>query len=139
MNDYAIQTYLHGLVHLFADRCEEKSTIEELRELLSDEDRWVEAYSLFDRIRRKTLDAEKDENWLLAHQYVFEEICAKTIFNLTNPDAPFDADSPFFVIPIALSFARALGIADEEVIRIIAHQSRQHRFSGHTAARRQNN
>jgi hypothetical protein len=115
-----IQPYLQGLVDLFLARCTEKSTMEELKELLSNQDRWIKAHELFDRIRRKYLDADKCKNSLLASQYYFEEICAKTMFNLTSTDAPFDADSPFFVIPIALSFARDLGIADEEVIRIVA-------------------
>jgi hypothetical protein len=117
-----IQPFLQGLVGLFLARCTENSTMEELKELLSNQDRWIEAHALFDRIRRKTLGAVKQKNRLLASQYSFEEICTKTMFNLTDTDAPFDADSPFFVIPIALSFARALGIPDEdeEVMRIVA-------------------
>ena len=115
-----IQPYLQELVELFLAKCTEKSTMEELRELLSNQGRWTEAHALFSRIRRKTLDADKRKNSLLASQYSFEEICAKTMFNLTDTDAPFDADSPFFVLPIALDLARALGIADKEVIRIVA-------------------
>jgi hypothetical protein len=115
-----IEPYLQGLVDLFLARCIEKSTMEELKELLSNQDRWIEAHLLFDRIRRKALDAVKRKNSLLASQYSFEEICAKTMFNLTDTDAPFDADSPFFVVPIALHLARALGMADKEVIRIVA-------------------
>ena len=115
-----IQHYLLGLVDLFLPGCTEKSTMEELKELLSNEDQWIKAHALFDRIRCKTLDALRRQNSLLASQYSFEEICSKTIFNLTDTYAPFDADSPFFVIPIALCFARALGIADEEVVRIVA-------------------
>jgi hypothetical protein len=124
MDDFdQIQHGLQGLIDLFLVRCTEKSTMEELKELLSNQNRWVKAHTLFDRIRRKTLDAVEHKNKLLASQYSFEEICAKTIFNLTDTNAPFDADSPFFVIPIALSFARALGIADEEFIRTIAPQN----------------
>jgi hypothetical protein len=121
MNDGdQIQPYLQGLVDLFLARCMEKSTMKELQDLLAHQDRWIEAHALFNRIRSKTLDAEKSNNGLLARQYLFEEICAKTIFNLTSTDAPFDADSPYFVIPIALDLARALRIKDEEVIRIVA-------------------
>jgi len=115
-----IQPYLQGLVDLFLVRCTEKSTMGELKELLSNQDRWIEAHALFDRIRRKALGALKRKDGLLTNQYSFEEICAKTMFNLTHTHVPFDADSPFFVIPIAFSFARALGIADEEVMRIVA-------------------
>jgi hypothetical protein len=53
-------------------------------------------------------------------QYSFEDICAKTLFNLANTDAPFDSDSPYFVIPFALDLARAVGIEDEEVVQIVA-------------------
>jgi hypothetical protein len=115
-----IQPYLQGLVDLFLARCTEKATMEELKELLSNQDRWIEAHTLFDRVRSKTVGALKCKNSLLARQYAFEEICAKTMFNLTDTDAPFDPDSPFFVIPFVLSFAEALGIAAEEVIRIVA-------------------
>lgn len=115
-----IQPYLQGFVDFFLARCAEKSTMEELKELLSNQDHWIKAHSLFDRIRSKALGAVNSKNSLLASQYCFEEICANTMFNLTDTDAPFDADSPFFLIPIAFSFARALGIADEEVLRIVA-------------------
>jgi hypothetical protein len=109
-----------GLIDLFLRRCSEKATMEELKRLLLDSDRWVEAHSLFDRIRRKTLEADRSKNRLLQVQYSFEEICAKTLFNLANTDAPFDSDSPYFVIPFALDLGRSVGIDDEEVIRIVA-------------------
>ncbi len=94
--------------------------MEELRQLLLDSDRWGEAHALFNRIRHKTLDADRTKNHRLSIQYSFEEICAKTLFNLTVTDAPFDSDSPYFVIPLALELARTLRIEDEEVIRIVA-------------------
>lgn len=111
---------LLGLIDLFLLNCPEKTTLEQLRRLLLDSDRWVEAHGLFDRIRRKTLEADRSKDPLLQVQYSFEEICAKTLFNLANTDAPFDSDSPYFVIPLALDLSRALGIEDEEVIRIVA-------------------
>lgn len=52
------------------------------------------------------------------HQYGFEEICAKTLYNMSGhvPGGewpyPFDDDSPFWVVPLAVGFARALGVAD---------------------------
>jgi hypothetical protein len=128
-----VQPYLQGLVELFLARCPDKSTMEELKELLSNQDRWIEAHALFSRIRSKLLDVDDrirllarsklldvdNRTRLLASQYSFEEICAKTMFNLTDTNAPFDADWPFFVIPFALHLARDLGIADEEVIWIV--------------------
>ena len=40
------------------------------------------AHALFDRIRQKTLVAERAGESDLAAQYLFEEICAKTLYNL---------------------------------------------------------
>ena len=115
-----ILSSLQGLLDLFLARCPEKSTLKELDQLWKDSDRWIEAHTLFDRIRRKTLEADKSKNRLLAIQYSFEETCAKTLFNLTNTDAPFDADSPYFIVPFAIYLGRVLQIGDEEVIRIVA-------------------
>ena len=48
----------------------------------------------------------------------FEEICAKTLYNISGHikgrefPYPFDDDSPFWVFPIAVGFARALGLPD---------------------------
>ena len=47
-----------------------------------------------------------------------EEICAKTLYNMSGHikgrefPYPFDDDAPFWVLPIAVGFARALGIPD---------------------------
>lgn len=46
-------------------------------------------------------------------------LSAKTLFNLTRPSAPFDPDSPYWVIKNALSLAKALDIPSEKVIEIV--------------------
>lgn len=109
-----------GLANLFAKHSAERSTLDELRQMLSDDAHWQRAHELFDRIRHKTLEAVKRKNHLLATQYSFEEICAKTLFNLTDTNAPFDPDAPYFVIPFALKLARVFQISDAEVIEIVA-------------------
>lgn len=43
-------------------------------------------------------------------QCAFEEICAKTLYNLSGEPAPFDADSPFWVIPLAINLGANLGL-----------------------------
>jgi hypothetical protein len=111
---------MQSLVRLFAPRCADRQTMEELERMLADEDQWVRAHDLFDRIRRKTLVASREGNETLEVQYCFEEICAKALFNLTDTDAPFDEDSPYWIIPNAFGLARALEIDDSQVLRIVA-------------------
>jgi hypothetical protein len=93
--------------------------MDELRQLLPVRDRWQRAHDLFQRIRRKNLDAHLRGDQLLESQYLFEEVCAKTIYNLSGHSAPFDADSPYWIVPNAFALARTLQIDDREVLRII--------------------
>jgi hypothetical protein len=81
--------------------------------------KWKTCYSLFQQIRTKTLRADKKSDRLLQHQYSFEEICAKTLYNMSVPPenyawanpAPFDEDSADYVFPIADGFADYLKIS----------------------------
>ena len=114
-----VRPHLEGLIDLFLPSCTDRSTMGELKELLSNQDRWLEAHALFRRIRIKTLASIERGDKTLECQYCFEEICAKTMFNLTDTNAPFDLDSPFFVIPIAIRFARISRISDAEVVRVV--------------------
>src|SRR5262249_721793 len=82
------------LSNLFAESCPERSTLDELRQMLPDHTHWKKAHDLFDRIRKKTLTAIKNEDQLLEAQYEFEEACTKTLYNLGRHPAPFDPDSP---------------------------------------------
>jgi hypothetical protein len=45
-------------------------------------------------------------------QYAFEEMRAKTLYNVTNAPVPYDADCPFWVLPLALELGRALDVTD---------------------------
>jgi hypothetical protein len=110
-----------ALIQLFYDRCSDRSTLTELQGMIGNYRSWGQAHDLFDRIRGKTLKAERsggDE--ILVHQYLFEEICAKTLYNLSGERAPFDADSPYWILPNAIAFARIIGIHESKVIEIIA-------------------
>jgi hypothetical protein len=86
--------------------------------MASDDDTWRYGHELFSRIRDKTIKADTVKDKLLQHQYSFEELCAKTLYNMSGHikggefPYPFDDDSPFWVIPLAVGFARALGVAD---------------------------
>jgi len=53
-------------------------------------------------------------------QYHFEESCAKTLFNLTRSNAPFDPDAPYWVIKNVLLLAKKTGVPVEKVVEIIA-------------------
>lgn len=109
---------IREMVRFFLPRCADQSTLRELDEMASDGREWRHAHALFRRIRDKTLRADAAGDRLLQHQYCFEEICAKTLYNMSGhvPGGEFpyrfDNDSPFWVIPIAVGFARALGVAD---------------------------
>jgi hypothetical protein len=109
---------IQEMVRFFLPRCSDQSTLRELEDMASDDQKWRYAHALFSRIRDKTLRAEAAKDLLLQHQHSFEEICAKTLYNMSGhaPGGvwpyPFDDDSPFWVIPIAVEFARALGVAD---------------------------
>jgi hypothetical protein len=110
------------MVRFFLPRCVDKSTLCELEDMASDDLKWRYAHALFSRIHDKTMCADSTKNSLLQHQYSFEEICAKTLYNMSGhaPGGqfpyPFDDDSPFWVIPIAVGFARALGVEDPCIV-----------------------
>ncbi|MCP3871982.1 MAG: hypothetical protein GY699_02360, partial [Desulfobacteraceae bacterium] len=85
---------------------------EELQKLISvtkDRQRWAKAHAYFDEVRRKNLKAIKNKQLRLEYLYSYIEICYKAIFNLTYPSAPFDPDSPYFIIPIALEYCDGMG------------------------------
>ena len=108
------------LVELFAERCKDRGTLDELAAMAADRGRWSKAHGLFGRIRQKTLVAERAGDRTLAAQYLFEEICAKTLYNLSGEPAPFDADSPYWIVPNAFALARRIGIDDTEVLAVVA-------------------
>ncbi len=109
------------MARFFLPYCRDQSTMRELAEMAADSPKWRYAHDLFDRIRGKTLRADDANDHLLQHQYSFEDICAKTLFNLSEFPAPFDGDSAFWVFPIAVSFARALGGAPLSVCAHLRH------------------
>jgi hypothetical protein len=100
----------------FEGRCEDKETLRRLITLANDKSRRKQAHALFTEIRKKTLAAGKRGDQLAVAQYAFEEICAKTLYNLTCESAPFDPDSPFWILPRALELGRMLGITDASEI-----------------------
>ena len=111
---------IQGLVGVFKPHCRDCSTLTELAEIAADRTRWRTGKQLFERIREKTLKAERMGDRVLEAQCLFEEECAKTLFNLSTRLGGFDADCPFNIVPEAFALARYLNIPDSEIVRIIA-------------------
>ena len=90
-----------------------------IKDMVWESHTWPKAHALFTDIRRKTLKVEKSGDRRSTCQYLFEEICAKTLFNMSRSSAPFDPDSPYWIVPNALSFGREIGIPDADIVRAI--------------------
>jgi hypothetical protein len=107
------------LVEVFAARVDDRSTLDDLHRMIGDKSSWHKAHDHFDRVRRKSLAADRSDLRAIT-QYCFEEACAKTLFNMTDTNAPFDEYSPYWVVPQALRLARRLGIDETEITTIVA-------------------
>jgi hypothetical protein len=101
---------MRGLFEVFEPLCKDKQCLQALATMASNRDRWRDAHGLFQDIRQKTLAAEMMGDDLRLAQCAFEEICAKTLYNLSGSPAPFDADSAFWVMPLAMQFGAKLGM-----------------------------
>ena len=113
------------LLETLAPHCRDRETFDWLLEATHDKSKWQKAHGVFGHIRSKYLKAEKRGHKLLMAQYQFEEICAKTIYNMSGMPAPFDADSPYWLVPNAISFVRTAGLSDSVVINCLSLQRDQ--------------
>lgn len=100
------------MLAVFEGACKDVDTLGRLRKIASDRERWAGAHSLFQEIRQKTLKAEKAGDPATLAQYAFEEICAKTLYNLSGSTAPFDADSAFWIVPLGVALGREIGFVE---------------------------
>jgi hypothetical protein len=110
---------MKGLITLFRPHCQDQTTLDELTTLIEDKAKWRRGHDLFGRIRKKMLAADRAHDQRLIAQYAFEEVCAKTLYNLSGEPGPFDRDVPFRIVPNAILFGRALDVPDLEVVRAI--------------------
>jgi hypothetical protein len=110
---------MQRLVEVFAAHVNDRSTLDDLHRMIADKSSWHSSHDHFDRVRRKSLAADRNDLKAIT-QYCFEEACAKTLFNMTGTNAPFDQDSPYWVVPQALRLARRLGIDETEITTIVA-------------------
>ena len=118
----AITTDIERLLELFSRHCTDRESLDELLVVVRNPSQWHTAHGLFQRIRKKTLVAERSKNGTAIAQCLFEEICAKTLYNLSGEPAPFDADSPYWVVPNAIALGRHVGVAESAVLASISLQ-----------------
>ena len=122
-NGRAMLRTMKELCEFFATRCEDRDTLDKLVTTIGDRGSWKSSRTLFNQIRAKNLKAERRQDILAQTQYAFEEVCAKTLYNLTHEPAPFDPDSPYWIVPLALKLAKKLGATEHQIIEIVAGRS----------------
>ncbi|QJX00282.1 hypothetical protein [Frigoriglobus tundricola] len=106
-----------SLLRLFEPRASDPESAAQVAALAADSTKWPNAHRLFDEVRRRWL-ATTDP--LRQGQYVFEELCLKTLYNETAAIDPFDSDSPYYVVPCAIGRARQVGVPVQRVLDIVA-------------------
>ena len=111
---------IRKLLEIIATAVADRDTIDELLQGIDDQRRWKDAHALFSRIRQKTLRAHAANDGRLIAQYVFEEYCAKAIYNESGERAPFDSGCAFWVIPFAFAAARELGVDQSRVLAVVS-------------------
>jgi len=105
--------------NLFLESTEDPEELQKLISVAKDRQRWIKAHAYFDEVRRKNLKAIENKQIKLESLYSYIEICYKALFNLTYPSAPFDLDSPYFIIPTALKYCDTAGIDRNRIIEMI--------------------
>ena len=110
---------LARLLDLLAPHCADRETFDWLRAAVDDKGRWRGAHGVYGHISNKQLTAERLGRKKESAQYRFEAMCAKTLYNLSGADAPFDADSPYWIVPTALAFARQSDVDERHVLSCV--------------------
>ncbi len=113
---------IRNLALLLSTRSEDPGTLQTIISYTNDRGRWEKAHGLFDQIRSKTNKASRRGDKTLEAQYLFEEACVKTLYNLGRHSAPFDPDSPYWIIPNALRAGQLLGFNDSDILNQIRTQ-----------------
>ncbi len=103
---------------LFRPSCKDTETLDELRMLLHEPRDWVKAHYLSTRIRTKAIQAVKQGDLKGEMQFSFEETCAKALHNLSDSKKPFEYDTPYWIIPLALKLAKVLDLDPRQILDI---------------------
>jgi hypothetical protein len=106
------------LLVFFRPHCRDTETLDELRLLLAEPRDWIKAHYLSTRIRTRAISAVKEGDLRGEMQFSFEETCAKTLHNLSDAKRPFDPDTPYWVIPLALKLAKVLDLDPHPILDI---------------------
>jgi hypothetical protein len=113
---------IRNLATLFLAHSKDTDTLRTIIDYTNDRSRWEKAHGLFDQIRSKAGKATRDGDSALEAQYCFEEVCVKTIYNLGRYSAPFDPDSPYWIIPNAIAAGDQIGLSPLDILEQIAPQ-----------------
>lgn len=111
---------MKAMLDLFENHVPDRDSNRLVWKFCDEKERWIKAHGLHSTLRDRNLGAIRKGDKVRECQYCFEEVIAKTLFNLTYPDAPFDADSPYWVIKCALRLAKELNIPSNKVVEIVA-------------------
>ncbi len=108
-----------SIADYFLESADDKNELKKLIAVAGDKGRWSKTHAYFNEVRHKNLQAIKNKDLKLECLYYFIEICYKALFNLTYSTAPFDSDSPYYIIPIAFRYCDEVGLNREKVMDII--------------------
>ena len=111
---------IKSLLDLFESSAPDKESNRLVWQFCNEKHRWAKAHGLHSTLRDRNLKAIRQGDKIKECQYCFEEVVAKTLFNLTRSEGPFDLDSPYWVIKNALKLAKALNVPTEKVVEIVA-------------------
>lgn len=111
---------IKALLHYFQDKVPDKESNRYAQKFANETDRWSSANNLLESVQKLRIAAMKVGNKEKECQYAFEEACAKTLYNITGPDNPYDPDSPYWVIKNALILTKVLGASVDNVVNIVA-------------------
>jgi len=111
---------IKSLLNLFEEHVPDKETNRLVWQFCNDKSKWIKAHGLHSTLRDRNLKAIKTGNKAKECQHYFEEVVAKTLYNLTRSDAPFDPDSPYWVIKNAIRLAQELNVPINKVVEIVS-------------------
>lgn len=128
MRQYETSDSIREMIAYFLPYCDDKITLQILLRMSECLEPWDEAGALYERIRKKTVIARNKNDTRARAQYAFEEVCAKTLYNMSKPDSPFIDDTPFWVIPLGFRFACALELPDPYAFSSLLNDDSEQRF-----------